>query len=80
MTADEIAFKLTKAQARALRDLQKFHGRSYSECSESDWDALVSAEIKPELVAWNDDAHRSEITLLGRAVLAELDKEPSDAQ
>jgi len=75
MTPREIADKLTPAQVRALRDLKKFHGRSYSECSNSDWDALVSAGIKPEIVAWSDDSHRSEITPLGRAVLSCLDGE-----
>ena len=69
----EIAAKLTPAQVRALRDLQRFHGQNYSECSNSDWEALVAAEVKPEIVGWNDTAHRTEITPLGRAVLAALD-------
>ena len=74
-TPAEIAKKLTPAQVRALRDLQKYRGRDYSECSASDWEALVSAEIKPEVVDWNDKANRSEITPLGQAVLAALDGE-----
>ncbi len=73
MTPAEIAKRLTPAQVRALRDLLKFHGRDYSECTEADWQALVSAEHKPELVDWNELSHRTEITPLGRAVLAELD-------
>ena len=47
-TPEQIAAKLTEAEKRALRDLEKFHGRSYSECSDADWEALVSAEIEPK--------------------------------